>query len=243
MNHSEKLQLDPDRTTVGEVVAQNYHAAGVFRKYGLDFCCGGGISLRKACENNGISREQMIDRLEEIPWSDRTEAQNYQAWEPDYLIDHIENRHHRFVREKCVEIGHYARKVAEVHGERHPENIKIRDLFEDLSVDMMRHMEDEEKRVFPMIRSISEDRRSGRPVEENRIEELRLELARMIGDHQGAGDMISRIAEVSNRFQPPQEACTTYRILYRNLEAFEQDLHLHVHLENNILFRKAEQLL
>lgn len=232
-----------DNRTVGEIVSMNYHAAGVFREYGIDFCCGGGQSLADACAKKNVEVSTVADKLTQLPWQSASSGENYREWTPELLISYIEQTHHRFVRSKSEEIASYAHKVASVHGERHPENVEIFHKFVSLGRELMQHLEAEENTVFPLIKKIAQIRESGQEAGKYLIDELRKQLDLMESDHEGAGNLIAEIRDLSNDFTPPAEACTTYRILYQNLAGFEEDLHKHVHLENNILFRKAESLL
>ncbi len=243
MQHFDLTQLNPQTATIGEIVAANYNAAGIFRRYGLDFCCGGGITLEKACSEHNIYVEEIVNELRSLAGEFSSGSENYLAWEADYLIEHIISTHHRFVRRKTEEIAAYAGKVAQVHGDRHPENVKIYQKFISLSHELMDHLEDEEETVFPLISRIAQKRKKGEKVTDKEISELRDELLKMEDDHEGAGALIAEIRELSHDFTPPQDACATYRILYQNLEGFEKDLHKHVHLENNILFKKAEEFI
>ena len=227
---------------IGDIVADNYHAAGVFKEFGIDFCCGGGVSLEKACEKRNIDIARVVAKLNLLHKSDLNPDQNYNAWEPGYLIDHIEKTHHNFVRTKTGEIAAYAEKVARVYGEQYPENVEIFEKFVALSKELLNHLESEEVRVFPLIRTIFEARMRGEKISQEIIDSLRKELDLMEKEHEGAGDIMKEIRELSNQFTPPADACRTYQILYLNLAGFEEDLHKHVHLENNILFKKAEQL-
>jgi regulator of cell morphogenesis and NO signaling len=235
-------ELNLEDVTVGDIVAENYHAAGIFRKYGLDFCCGGNIKLKDACENQRIDTNRVVEELKTIKWNQSAINENYQAWEPGFLIDHIIDTHHRFVLAKIEEIAGYAARVAKVHGLNHPENVDIYHKFDELSQEMQEHMKDEEEVVFPMILDVYKKRMKGEDISGELREELRNQLSLMENDHEGAGSLMQTIRNLSNDFTPPADACTTYRILYQNLEGFEKDLHKHVHLENNILFKKAEQL-
>lgn len=231
------------QSTIGEIVSDNYHAAGVFKELGIDFCCGGGKLLSDVCEKKGIPFEEVVDKLKAAPWVNRTSGDNYNDWSPDFLIDYIINTHHTFVRKKTEELTGYAAKVAKVHGERHPENVEIFKKFVSLSNELMEHLNEEESRVFPLIKKVYAKRQDGLKPDENEIEELKAELNQMEKEHEVAGSIMADIRELSNGFTPPQDACTTYRILYQNLAGFEEDLHKHVHLENNILFKKMERLI
>lgn len=240
MNYSsEPLQ----NQRVGDIVTENYHAAGVFREYGIDFCCGGGKPLNQVCEKNGIPVDEVLIKLEKISLNTETESQNYKDWEPNFLIDYIINVHHSFVRNKTDEISAYAAKVASVHGENHPENIDIFKKFVTLANEMIEHLEAEESTVFPLIKSISTKLNNGENLLETEKDKLRGQLSLMVDDHDGAGQLMADIRSLSHNYTPPADACRTYQILYQNLAGFEEDLHKHVHLENNILFKKAEKLI
>lgn len=242
MQIEEMNAIKPEETTVGELVARNYHAAGVFRNYGVDFCCGGGVTVRKACEKKGVDEGEILRALRQIEEMPVSGNENFNAWQPDALIDHIVETHHRYVRLKSEEIGHYAAKVARVHGQNHPENRDIWSLFIELANELLTHLREEEESVFPAIRSLYQGRLKGESTE--RAEAIvREALSEMEADHERAGEIMATIREKSHQYEPPADACTTYRILYRNLEDFEEDLHKHVHLENNILFEKAKALL
>lgn len=232
-----------ERKRVGDIVAENYHAAGVFREFGIDFCCGGGKPLADVCNKKGIQLNTVTEQLEKIFGKAQESTHNYNNWSPAFLIDYINNTHHRFVRKKTEEICAYASKVARVHGERHPENIAIFKKFVELSNELIEHLEAEEDTVFPLIKRIEENIQKGISPSKDELNALKSELEHMVDDHEGAGSIMAEIRELSNDFTPPRDACATHRILYQNLAGFEEDLHKHVHLENNILFRKAENLL
>lgn len=231
------------KQNVGDIVSENYHAAGVFKSHGIDFCCGGGRPLEVVCKKQGIELDTITNALENISWKKHTGTENYSQWTPSFLIDYIINKHHNFVRLKTEEIPIYAAKVARVHGERHPENVEILERFTFLANDLIEHLKDEEETVFPLIKRLSEKREAGEDLSKEDKLAIKSELDKMIDDHEGAGEAMAAIRELSNNFTPPQCACKTYQVLYQNLAGFEEDLHKHVHLENNILFKKTEQLL
>ena len=193
-------------------------------------------------EKQGIDLAALTEELKSIQWASHSSGDNYSDWSPSFLIDYIINTHHTFVRQKTGEIPIYAAKVAKVHGERHPENVEIFKLFSSLSNELLEHLSDEEEAVFPLIKTVSEKKDRGAAISDAEMDELKHQLKLMIDDHERAGQIMVRIRELSNNFTPPADACKTYQVLYQNLAGFEEDLHKHVHLENNILFRKIERL-
>ncbi len=229
------------KRTVGQIVKDDYRTAQVFQKYKLDFCCGGGHTIEEACKKKGVDFEQVVRELEAIG-QNGTKENNYNQWSLDFLVDYIVNNHHKFTRSKLPEIGKYAKKVAAVHGKRHEELNEIYYEFTMLHTEIFNHLDKEERILFPYIKKLVEAEKNGRKPEKPEFEEAANPIAMMEEEHDEAGTSMAKIRRLSNDFTPPEDACTTYRLLYQNLEGFEKDLHKHVHLENNILFPKALEL-
>lgn len=218
---------------VGEIVAEDYRTAQVLRSYGLDFCCGGGRTLEKACTSKKVEIDTVIGELESLKKADGSEH-NYNDWSLDFLADYIVNNHHSFVRKMLPELAFYAEKVSRVHGDRDPKLKEIRELVYVLQAEMMAHLKKEEEDLFPQIRQLVRDNKTG-SVKEAIVEALE-------DEHDSAGEIMANIEALTNRFTPPSHACSSYKVLFQNLEGFQEDLHKHVHLENNILFPKALKL-
>jgi len=139
-------------------------------------------------------------------------------------------------------IAGYARKIAEVHGANHPEVIEIAGIFDRIASDMAAHLREEEEVLFPAIRRIDGARKAGSQPESEDLESVRICLARLIPEHEEIGDAVHRIRHLSKEYAIPGDVCNTFVLTYRKLKEFEDDLHKHVHLENNILFPKAVRL-
>lgn len=227
--------------TVGQIVTDDYRAAQIFRNYGLDFCCGGNLTIEEACEKKDVDPSKVHTALQGLT-DENGKEDNYDQWSLDFLVDYIVNNHHQFSRKKLPEIGAYAKKVAKVHGERHPELMEIYYEFTKLHSEMINHLDKEEELLFPYIKEMVEAEKNNEAPEQPDYISAANPVSMMEDEHDNAGAAIAKIRELSNDFTPPEDACTTYRILFENLEGFEKDLHKHVHLENNILFPKALEL-
>ena len=233
---------------IGEIVARNFRAAQIFESYGLDFCCGGKKSISEACEKKGISPDNVINelnsKLENLKIFDANgrNAINYNAWELDFLIDYIINTHHVYVMNSLPNIFAHSQKVASVHGENHPEVNSIADLFSNLKDELEAHLQKEEKMLFPYIKNLVRIKRENIEVQYPPFGTVNNPIKMMEHEHDNAGNILSYINRLSGNYNPPQDACTTFRVLYQELKEFEDDLHTHIHLENNILFPKAAEL-
>lgn len=218
--------------TVGEVVAEDYNRAAVLQRYGIDFCCGGGRSLRSACEKAGVEFGLVARELAEAQPRGSTEDQlpDARSWDLEELATHIVREHHAYVRETLPVLRHFTTKVARVHGATHGELEVIQELIGELGQEMERHMEEEETVLFPRIAALTS------PAGGVDLGDVLMPLE---DDHERAGALMTRIRKLSDGFRPPADACTTYRATYSKLEEFEADLHRHVHLENNVLFPRA----
>lgn len=230
-------------STVGEIVAGDYRTAQVFRSFGLDFCCGGGAPVEEACSKKKVDPALVFKALEKLQDEVVSPEEKYNEWELGFLSDYIVNTHHQFVRGKLPEIGFYSTKVARVHGSRNPELIEMYHLFERLSAELLDHLAKEEEILFPYIKELTELKKAGeKQYTKPHFETAANPVAMMKEEHETAGEIMEQMENLSNGFTPPEEACTTYRVYFKNLKAFQEDLHKHVHLENNILFPKALRL-
>lgn len=226
---------------IADVVSENIKAADIFKKYGIDFCCGGGISIAKACEKKNISPEELMFELKSL--DDKIlPSQNFNKWELDFLIDYIINTHHVYVLEAIELLDAYTSKVAKVHGEQHPPVVAIQDLFNTMKVELLNHLQKEERVLFPYIKQLVKSKKENSPVAAAHFGTVQNPISIMEAEHESAGDIMKEIAALSMDYTPPEWACNTFKALYAKLQEFEQDLHLHVHLENNILFPKAIEL-
>jgi len=224
--------------TVGEIVAQDYRTASVFKSHNIDFCCRGGRTVTDVCEIKNIVPEEIMEELKSATTSGEAAATDYTAWPLDLLTDYVEKKHHRYVAQKSPELMQYLNKLCKVHGERHPELFEIRDEFAHVAEELASHMQKEEMILFPFIRQLAtEDEPTTPPfgTVENPIN-------MMMHEHTVEGGRLERIAQLSGQYTPPADGCTTYRVAFAMLKEFEDDLHLHIHIENNILFPGAVKL-
>ncbi len=231
-----------ETATVGEFVAEDYRAAEVFEKHGIDFCCGGKVALSDVCRQKGIDTSALVQELEEVRSVPPDRGRNYAAWDLSFLADYIVNTHHAYLYENLEEIAVYARKVAQVHGKNHPEVIEIAKIFDKIAVDMAAHLGEEEEKFFPAVKRIEAARKAGEEPKPGDRATVRECLEKFDTEHTEIGDAVHEIRALSKDYAVPGDACNTYLVTYRKLREFEDDLHLHVHLENNILFPKAAVL-
>ncbi len=226
---------------IGELVARDYRTASVFKKYGIDFCCQGNTTINNACEKKSIDSGQVLYDLDEVA-REKGSSIDYQIWPLDLLIDYIVKKHHRYVVEKSMEILPYLNKICEVHGERHPELFEINDLF-NLSAEVLaQHMKKEELDLFPYIQKMIQAKHEGNKIVVPGFGSIENLIRIMEEEHTIEGDRFRKIEELSNHYTTPADACNTYRVTIALLKEFEDDLHLHIHLENNILFPKSIKL-
>lgn len=228
-------QTVTDNLTVGEIVTNDFRTASIFKNAGIDFCCGGKQTLEEACRDKGISKDELEKELNELD-TQSFPAHNFKEWEPDFLSDYIVNTHHKFVLKNLPELLFYTEKIARVHGENHPELIEVASLFEEINNELLQHLKNEEEVLFPAIKEIQNN-----PSEKVK-KTIQSEIERMFGEHDFAGGAMEKINQLTDNYQVPGDACKTYDVSLKLLQQFEDDLHVHVHLENNILFPKALKL-
>ena len=227
---------------IGEFVAKDYRTAAIFTKYKIDFCCNGSRTIEEACDKKGIDSNLIMDEIKEVLNSKTGELIDYKSWPLDLLAEYIEKKHHRYVEEKIPVLGQFLDKLCRVHGERHPELYKINELFTASAGELASHMKKEELILFPFVKKMVKAKLEDGAVQSPQFGTVENPIAMMMEEHDNEGQRFRDIAKLTNNYNPPADACNTYKVTYAMLDEFEKDLHLHIHLENNILFPEAIQL-
>jgi regulator of cell morphogenesis and NO signaling len=228
--------------TIGEIVAEDYRTASVFEKYGIDFCCNGNRNLSEACAEKNIDPKELIGKIESIQQQAKSSLPDFQSWPPHLLVDYIEKKHHRYVEETIPVLKQYLQKICEVHGDKHPELLKITDLFHASAGELAAHMKKEEFILFPFIRKMAKGKESDEQPDPPHFGTVKNPIHMMMQEHDNEGERFREISRLSYGYTPPEDACNTYRVTFTTLKEFEDDLHLHIHLENNILFPQAIEM-
>ena len=232
------MKITPERT-VGSIVAEDYRAAAVLTKYGIDFCCKGGRSVQEVCEKKQIDQGKLAEDITALLARDTKNTDDARTWPLDQLADHVETVHHRYVEERGPIIQQYLAKLCKVHGERHPELFAINDEFNACVGAMAVHMKKEELMLFPFVRNLAKSERTGEHLRTPHFGTVENPVHAMMADHNDEGERFERMGAASNGFTTPADGCATYATAFKMLKEFEEDLHLHIHLENNIMFPRA----
>lgn len=228
--------------TIGQMVANDYRTAQVFKAHKIDFCCKGNRTLSEVASKKGLDLEILMEELDQVQSKDLGDRPDVASWPLDLLVDYIEKKHHRYVEEHIPILNQYLDKLCRVHGERHPELFEIFEHFRQSSGELAMHMKKEELVLFPWIRKMVEGIADREALDPPHFGTVRNPIQMMMQEHDNEGERFRKIAALSNDYTPPADACNTYRVTYSLLQEFEDDLHRHIHLENNILFPKAEIL-
>lgn len=231
-----------NQSIIGKIVAENYKAAAIFKKYNIDFCCSGNRTIHDACSKKQLDENKLIDELSEVINEKAAGDIDVKAFPPDLLADYIEKTHHRYVENKIPEITPFLQKVVSVHGVNHPELTEVEQLFFDSSRDLSAHLKKEEIMLFPYIRLLMKARLSNGKKPQTALGSAATYINQMEQEHTAEGERFRRISELTDNYTPPEDACNTYRVTLSLLKEFEEDLHRHIHLENNILFPKSIEL-
>ncbi len=226
---------------IGEIVAEDFRTAAIFKKYGIDFCCKGGRTIEEACSPKSLDKDQIYSDIENLPKTDGNSI-DFNSWPLDLLADYVEKTHHRYVEEKTPVLQQFLDKLCKVHGGSHPELFEIKQLFDGCAQDLTSHMKKEELMLFPFIKNMVKAKISNEAIPQPPFGSVENPVNMMKHEHTIEGERLRKIADITNEYTPPADACNTYKVTFAMLQDFENDLHKHIHLENNILFPKAIQL-
>ncbi|WP_135365064.1 iron-sulfur cluster repair di-iron protein [Halosimplex halophilum] len=228
--------IDPDRT-LASLVEETPAYARAFESLGLDYCCEGDRTLATACDQADLAVDDVRARLRETRDREDADADDWEGLAD--LADHVVETHHDYLREELPALQDLVAKVARVHGENHPELRELEAEFSELAEEMREHIEEEETELFPVVGKL--DR--GESPSTDEAARLREAIRTFEDDHAATADRLDRIAELTDGYAVPGDACASYRSMLDRLDRLERDTHMHVHRENNVLFPRAEERL
>ncbi|MGH9739027.1 MAG: iron-sulfur cluster repair di-iron protein [Candidatus Acidiferrales bacterium] len=226
--------------TVRDLVLDTPAAARIFENLGIDYCCGGNKPLNEACDDAHVSMEEVIAALEKpetVP-----PGRDWRNVPLSEVVAYIVEKHHVFTCDEIKRLMLLISKVISVHGKNHPELLQVQSLFRDLSQELTTHMMREEQLLFPYITEMEEAISRKRPLPSAMFGTVQNPVRMMMLEHDSSGRELRKMRGLTDGYVSPPDACVTYQTLYRALEAFERDLHEHIHLENNILFPRSVEL-
>jgi regulator of cell morphogenesis and NO signaling len=221
-----------ETSLVRDIVNEIPKASDLFKRYRIDFCCGGNRPLAEAAQERNINMDTLLAELNEVYQKSIDEPIDMDVWtntDSTRLVNHIIEKYHRPLEEELFMLSPYVTKVARVHGDSHPELNRVYDLFYELKKEMLEHTAKEEASVFPILLKLDE-------VQGEEREQIINEIKALEKEHDYAGGILKELRDITSDFTPPADACGTYRLVYKRLEMLESETFMHVHLENNILF-------
>jgi regulator of cell morphogenesis and NO signaling len=230
--------------TVRDLALELPQATRVFERLKIDYCCGGDKPLGEACATAGVEVDNVVRMLEE---AGQAEVQgkgsiDFQKATLSELIGHILDKHHVYTREEMARLEPLIDKVIAAHGGNHPELRGMSGLFQQLCADLKPHMFKEEQILFPYIVAMETSALQNRPAPFAPFGTVNNPIRMMMMEHETVGDLLRKLRALSSNYTVPPDGCISYQTLYQALEAFEHDLHQHIHLENNILFPRAIEM-
>src|SRR5471030_569454 len=223
-------------TALADVAATSPGAVRILERHGLDYCCGGKQPFDEACAAKGLKPESVIQEIERprAPGASQTDSQTAPIGE---IVKHIVGTHHEYLKLELPALGNRMNKVLAVHGSKEQQRLsQLADVFGSLRAEMEMHMRKEELMLFPFLEQYGRAETLGRPLPPVPFGSVANPIGVMEREHEGAGGALLKIRELTGGFEYPSYACSTVRALFDGLKALEADLHVHIHLENNILF-------
>lgn len=230
--------VEEEKRTIGKMVAEDYRKAEVFKRHGIDFCCGGNVPLAQACKEKNANIELVQAELDEIDNRQAPPEEDFEAWELDMLVDHIVGVHHVYVKKANKTVSEFVNRVKLVHGDYKPNVSEISDRFDSLAAEFDSHMFKEETILFPYIKQLVQAKKDGTTISAP-FGTVENPINMMLAEHDSAGSEVAAIQKLTEDFTPPKGACATHKVSYGQLKEYADDLMRHIHLENNILFPKA----
>lgn len=230
-----------DDTSTADIVKGHYRTASVFKKYGIEYCCGIRMPLKMACEMKQLDTEKIISELKDAARVICVSGSlPFGEWKTDFLIDYIVNIHHEYLRQYLPAIKEQLQHFVEEHKKRMPALEDLEREFNSLEKMIAPHLQKEEEVIFPYIRQIAHAYESKESYASLLVRTLRKPVEGIMQhEHNIMEERLYRIRSLTENYIPPESNCTGHRLSYSMLKELDDDLVQHINLENNILFPRA----
>jgi regulator of cell morphogenesis and NO signaling len=236
------VNITPD-SSVGELVKLNFRTAQIFQANKIEYCCEGNKSVSDACKESEVNPEQLIRQLEAVLSQERPDSEYLNNLDLNEICTYIVKRHHAYARENIPFLKKNLEKLFQVHGEQYPELLKINELLNIFTEDFTMHMQKEEIMLFPFIQGLQSAKKDKSPLPRSPFRSISNPIVMMMAEHQNEGQIFDKICALYANLRIPGNSCTTYEVTLKQLKDFENDLHIHVQIENNILFPRAIEII
>jgi regulator of cell morphogenesis and NO signaling len=232
-----------EEKSVGQIVAEDYRAAEVFENHKIDFCCHGNRNFGEVAQKKNMDVQTLIDEINKVTQGKAEDQNDFESWPLDQLSDFIVKTYHRHAEEQIQVLRPYLEKICQVHGDHHPELFEVKDIFMEVSGDIAKHQKKEELMLFPFIKKMAHAQGNKDVLKALPSKAIEDRVKMLTDEHDSQGEAFNKMAELSHDFMIPEDACMAYKVSLQGLKDFQENLHKHIHLENNILFPKAMKLI
>ena len=228
---------------ISDIVREDYRTADVFKKYGINYCCGGNAFLADVCATRQLDYNEVFEQLRKatkdvyVP-----NFLQFDKWNIDFLIDYILNVHHAYLKAAVPSVKTALSSFVLSHSKQYPVMIEVENVFNQLADLLTIHNAHEEEIIFPYIKHIEAAHRRKEPYGSLFVRTLRKPLNNIQKDHVQISELLTQLRTLSNNYEIVEKTCTNHRVILSRLKEFDNDLVQHKHLENNILFPRAIEL-
>jgi regulator of cell morphogenesis and NO signaling len=235
---SGKIETD---SFITDIVMSDYRTASIFRKYEIEYCCGGKWPLSLICETRGLDINMLMDELHNATRTIHVpNSLQFADWSIDFLVEYIVNVHHNYLKNMMDSMRMQLKNFTREHAAEYPDLAEVDKIFHQLATELLPHLIEEEEIIFPYIRHIAHAYNDNDSYGNLLVRTMRKPLeAFMEKEHSFTGKQLTRMRELTQNYEPPKNACIQHRVIFSVLKDLDNDLAQHLHLENNILFPKA----
>lgn len=234
----EKIATTP---TVSQMVRDDYRLADVFKKWGINYCCGGNLPLVDACAVKNINAEDLRAEIKEATKTVRLpNALKFNEWPVVFLVDYIVHVHHGYLKQTISLLTQNLASFVSGHLKKYPYLQAVEETFQNLATVLLEHTEVEEESIFPYLKQISNTYERKEVYGSLFVRTMRKPLMETVSkEHNRISQLLRQLREQTNNYHFVADACTNHQVIYRKLQEFDNDLVQHMHLENNVLFPKV----
>jgi len=230
--------------TVSQLVRADYRLADVFKKWGINYCCGGNLPLDEVCRMLGLDKAKVDGDIQAARQTTTlSRALAFEEWPVDFLVEYVVNIHHTYIKIIGAKLLQAFEAFVKGHEKKYPYLQEVYGIFKKLLETATEQLQYEEEVLFPYIKQVNNALKRKESYGALFVRTMRKSVVETTTKAQQLTLLLlTSLRDATNHYQFPEEVCTNHQVMYHKLQEFDADLVQHKHLENNILFPKLLQM-
>lgn len=221
---------------MAEMVMSNHHLLSVISRFDISLGFGE-KTIQEVCQQYQVNVDFFLEIVNAFNEPEYFPEKHLETFSLSLIISYLKKTHAFYLGRKIPELeGLIEKLIAENEGKHSKELGLIQKFFVEYREHLSKHIEREEKVVYPYILRLEEYYKNPALFQKAQVDTLKAyAIERYVDEHEDIEDSLFDLKSLMIKYLPPQEnQVLCYKILGQ-LGHLEQDINEHSNMENRVL--------